>query len=94
MLASSPASILNHKLPALGIPSDSNKAEFTLGCLGCTVKVRRHLAGRSPSMPPIGSVVAIDFLAALVAFLGIDAERRDRPCLEPFQADRVAGLLA
>ena len=42
----------------------------------------------------VESVVAIDALAPLVALLGLDRQRRDRPGVEPLQADRLAGFLA
>ena len=40
------------------------------------------------------SVVAIDFLAALVALLRFDRQGRDRTRVEPLQRDRLAGFLA
>jgi hypothetical protein len=40
------------------------------------------------------SVVAVDALAAFVAFLGFEAEGRDRAGLETGDADRLAGLFA
>src|SRR5271156_5825519 len=43
---------------------------------------------------PGASVVAIDALAPLVAFLGFDRERRDRTGFEPLERNRLAGLLA
>src|SRR5580692_7387795 len=39
-------------------------------------------------------IVAIDALAAFVALLRLDRQRRDRPRLEPLDGDRLAGLLA
>src|SRR5262252_8234751 len=39
-------------------------------------------------------LVAIDFLALLVALLRLDRERSDRARLEPLQRDRLTGLLA
>src|ERR1700681_1447868 len=39
-------------------------------------------------------LVAIDFLAFLVAFLRLYRERGDRARLQPLQRDRLAGLLA
>src|SRR5580658_5813898 len=39
-------------------------------------------------------IVAVDALAALVALLGLDRQRRDRPRLEPLDRDRLAGLFA
>src|SRR6478609_4901911 len=39
-------------------------------------------------------LVAVDALAPLVALLGFDAQCRDRPRVEPLQADWLAGLLA
>src|SRR5581483_4394459 len=41
-----------------------------------------------------GLFVAIDPLAALVALLGFDRQRCDRPCFGALERDRVAGLLA
>src|SRR5690606_2520175 len=40
------------------------------------------------------SLVAIDLFTALVALLRLDRQRRDRPCIEPLQADGFAGFLA
>ena len=40
------------------------------------------------------SVVAIDPLAPLVALLGLDGKRRNRPCLQAAERNRLAGLLA
>ncbi len=40
------------------------------------------------------SIVPVDALHALVALLGLDAERRDRAGLQALEADRLAGLLA
>src|ERR1700726_3612692 len=56
-------------------------------------------SGRPLRAGPVGSsglrlVVAIDALAALVAFLGLDRQRRDRARLEPLDRDRLAGFLA
>src|SRR6476646_1733538 len=46
-------------------------------------------------MEPKGELlVAVDALAPLVALLGFDAQCRDRPRVEPLQADWLAGLLA
>src|SRR3990170_5095843 len=42
----------------------------------------------------LGLLVAVDALAPLVALLRLDAQGRDRPRIEAFQADRLAGLLA
>src|SRR6202011_2877116 len=39
-------------------------------------------------------LVPIDFFALLVTLLGFHRERRDRTRLQPFQRDRLAGLLA
>jgi hypothetical protein len=47
-----------------------------------------------PEGPLSRSVVAVDAFAALVAFLGFQAERRDRPGIEPGDPDRFAGLFA
>src|SRR3990172_11940184 len=52
----------------------------------CSTSCSRSRAGRS--------VVAVGALHALVAFLRLDAERRDRPGLQPTQADPLVGLLA
>jgi hypothetical protein len=40
------------------------------------------------------SIVAVDALAAFVALLGLDRQRRDGSGVETAQADRLAGLLA
>src|SRR5690606_8090520 len=40
------------------------------------------------------SIVAVDFFAAFVALLGLDRQRRDRPCIEALERNRLAGLLA
>ena len=53
---------------------------------------RRFKAGRAELKPR--SVLAEDALAALVALLGLERERRDRTGIEAFQADGLAGLLA
>ena len=49
---------------------------------------------RGGSRPLPGYFVAVDALAPLVALLRLDAQGRDRPGIEPLQADRLAGLLA
>src|SRR3954463_16043193 len=41
-----------------------------------------------------GSIVAVDALVTLVALLGLQRERRDRPRLKPLQRDRLSGILA
>ena len=57
-------------------------------------------AGTSPAFVRIESVdtkslvVAIDPLAALMALLRLDRQRRDRAGFEALQGDRLAGLLA
>src|SRR5690606_28598840 len=43
---------------------------------------------------PAGLFLAIDLLAPLVRFLCLEAERGDRPRIEPGDPDRLAGLLA
>ena len=40
------------------------------------------------------SIVAVNPLAALVAFLRLDRQRGDGPRIQPPQADRIARLLA
>ena len=42
----------------------------------------------------VKSVVAIDFFATLMSFLRFKAKRRDRPRVQPFQADRIACVIA
>src|SRR5438552_11157510 len=42
----------------------------------------------------VSSIVPIHSLAALVALLRLDRERRDRARFEPLERDRLAGLLA
>src|SRR5580658_5009314 len=51
-----------------------------------SLKPRQRAAGRL--------IVAIDALAAFVALLRLDRQRRDRACFEPLDRDRLAGLLA
>src|SRR5580693_7162104 len=41
-----------------------------------------------------GSIVPVDALAPLVAFLGLDRQGRDRPRLEALERDRLAGFFA
>src|ERR1044071_4403276 len=49
---------------------------------------------KSPFPRLVFLVVAMDAFAALVAFLGFQAERGDRAGVEAGDADRLAGLLA
>src|SRR5262249_19101372 len=51
-------------------------------------------AGTSGIQVPRCSIVAIDALAALMTFLRLDRQRRDRTGLETAQRDGLAGLLA
>ena len=44
--------------------------------------------------PKPASIVAIDLFAALVAFLRLDRQSRDRACVEALQRDRLTRLLA
>src|SRR5687767_14641563 len=46
------------------------------------------------AQPGLLSIIAIDPLAPLVALLRLDGERRDRPGVEPAQADGLACFLA
>ena len=46
------------------------------------------------SSPPGRSIVAIDALAAFVALLRLDRQRRDRAGFQPLDRDRLAGFLA
>ncbi len=53
-------------------------------------RIGRKLLANAPGG---GSIVAVDAFHALVAFLRLDAHRRDRAGLKPAQADRLAAFL-
>src|SRR5690349_12056273 len=61
---------------------------------GLSLPIKGGKQENGPFLGPLNSVVAVDPLAALVPLLGLEAQGRDGPRLQPGQADRLAGLLA
>src|SRR3954466_5469954 len=60
--------------------------------VGAPLPIQKKIT--APEGAALQSVVAVDALAALVAFLGFQAERGDRAGVEAGDADRLAGPFA